>query len=354
MADFKDWPQDASLIKRGSGRLVASDVIREAVGHIYVCEGVLQASKNGDLGKDSDKKYEIRVYNGASLLLTPENNDTIIIKERNLKIEGAGNRGLKVPGALAFDKKFSYQVIYNSSIELENDTVISSTGTASQNGLFSYVTLNMNSHKMILTCDDEKVAHFRFRFGRMIENAGTIVLDRAKLSSTDHKISINPSDTLVVELVHGGELAPYRASFYDEIASIICTSGRISTDSANLDVTLKDVSGPLTIDSKVTATITGAFGVKASDIVNGKVLTAEKALTFARGSYLALEKDIDLPAIIEGRPAVYRVASSAVGITGGLRTRGLTFGGCRYRTAVAEDAKSLELVQAGGLCVTLR
>ena len=188
----------------------------------------------------------------------------------------------------------------------------------------------------------------------MIENAGTIVLDRAKLSSTDHKISINPSDTLVVELVHGGELAPYRASFYDEIASIICTSGRISADSANLDVTLKDVSGPLTIDSKVTATITGTLGAKASDIANGKMLTAQKALTFARGSVFELEKDVDLPAKIEGKPAVYSIASSAVGVTGCLRTRELTLGGYRYRTAVAEDTKSLELVLAGGLCITLR
>ena len=196
----------------------------------------MQASKNGDLGKDSDTANRIYVHNGATLLLAPETDSTIILNKRTIHLEGSGYGGLAMPGALAFDTKWSWQVLYDCSIALEDDTVISSTGTASQNGLFSYVTLNMKSHALTLTCDSDKQANYRFRYGRSIQNAGTIVLDRAKLSTTDHDISISPADTLKVVLQRGGTLAPYRASFFDGVASIECiaattgTSGRINAD----------------------------------------------------------------------------------------------------------------------------
>ncbi|MBQ3749466.1 MAG: hypothetical protein II863_18810, partial [Kiritimatiellae bacterium] len=289
-ASFDTWPTGASLEKRGSGMLVASDTIRDLVGGFNIYEGVMQASKNGDLGKDSDSANRIYVHSGASLLLTPETDSTIIINKRTIQLEGSGYSGLAMPGALAFDTDGSWQVFYDCSIALEDDTVISSKGTASQNGLFSYVTLNMKSHKLTLTCDTDKQANYRFRYGRSIQNAGTIILDRAKLSTTDHDIFISPADTLTVVLKRGGTLAPYRASFFDGIASIECiaadtgTSGRINADNLDIAVTLKDVSGPLTIDSKVTATITGTLGAKASDIADGKVLTSANVLTFASGS----------------------------------------------------------------------
>ena len=260
-ASFDTWPTGASLEKRGSGTLVASDTIRDLVGSFHIYEGVMQASKNGDLGKDSDSASRIYVHSGASLLLTPETDSTIILSKRTIQLEGSGYSGLALPGALTFDTKWSWQVLYDCSIALEDDTVISSTGTASQNGLFSYVTLNMKSHALTLTCDSDKQANYRFRLGRSIQNAGTIVLDRAKLSTTDNDITISPADTLKVVLKRGGTLAPYRASFFDGVASIECiaattgTSGRINADNPNIAVTLKDVSGPLIIDSKVTATI---------------------------------------------------------------------------------------------------
>jgi hypothetical protein len=357
-AQFETWPEGASLVKRGGGTLVASDTIKDSVGFIHVYEGVLQASKNGDLGKDGVDKVDdvnrIYVHDGASLLLTPEADNTKIISKRTLQLEGSGYHRLKVPGALAFDTKCSWQVIYDSSIALEGDTVISSTGTAGQNGLFTYATLNMKSHSLTLVCDDGKQANFRFRSGRSIQNAGTIVLDRAKLSTTDHNVEISPKDALNVVLRQGGTLAPYRADFYDGIASISGTSGRINADNAEISVTLKNISGPLTIDDKVTATITGTLGAKASDIASGKVLTAEKALTFARGALFELEKDIDLPAVVDGEEAVYTVATSDVGISGHLRTPGLMFGDYRYSAKVADEGKSMVLYRAGGLFLTVR
>ena len=274
-AAFDTWPTGASLEKRGSGTLVASDTIRDLVGSFQIYEGVMQASKNGDLGKDSDSVNRIYVHDGASLLLTPEADSTIILNKRTIQLEGSGYRGLAVPGALAFDTQWSWQVFYDCAIALETDTVISSRGTASQHGLFSYATLNMKSHTLTLTCDTDKQANYRFRLGRSIQNAGTIVIDRAKLSTTDSDISISPADTLKVVLKRGGTLAPYRASFFDGIASIECIaaatgmSGRLNADNPNISVTLKDVSGPLTIDQKVTATIAGTFGAKASDIADG-------------------------------------------------------------------------------------
>ena len=219
-ASFDTWPTGASLEKRGSGTLIASDTIRDLVGAFHIYDGVMQASKNGDLGKDSDSANRIYVHNGASLLLTPETDSTIILNKRTLQLEGSGYSGLAMPGALAFDTKCSWQVLYDCSIALEDDTVISSTGTASQNGLFSYATLNMKSHTLTLMCDTDTQANYRFRSGRSIQNAGTIVLDRAKLSTTDHDITISPANTLKVVLKRGGTLAPYRASFFDGVASI--------------------------------------------------------------------------------------------------------------------------------------
>ena len=359
-ASFATWPTGASLEKRGSGTLVASDTIRDLVGFFHIYEGVMQASKNGDLGKDSDTANRIYVHSGASLLLTPETDSTIIINKRTIQLEGTGYRGLKMPGALAFDTKWSWQVIIDSAFDLENDTVISCVGTASQQGLFSSATLNMKSHALTLMCDTDKQANFRFRFGRSIQNAGTLVLDRAKLSTTDTDISISPADTLKVVLKRGGTLAPYRASFYNGIASIECiaattgTSGRINADSANITVTLKDVSGPLTIDSKVTATITGTLGAKASDIAAGKVLTSENALTFAPGSVFELDKDIELPTTVEGDPATYTIASSTAGVSGRPRASGLMLGDIPYRAAVADDGKSVEIRQVGGIRIILR
>ena len=238
--------------------------------------------------------------------------------------------------------------------------MISCIGTASQIGLFSYATLNMKSHTLTLMCDTDKQANFRFRNGRSIQNAGTIILDRAKLSTTDTDISISPADTLKVVLKRGGTLAPYRASFYSGIASIECiaattgASGRLNADSANITATLKDVSGPLTIDSKVTATITGTLGAKASDILAGQMLTSANALTFASGSVFALDQDIVLPTTIEGAPAVYTVASSTAGVTGRPRARGLMIGECRYTTFAADDGKSVELRHAVGFRILLR
>jgi hypothetical protein len=359
-ASFNTWPTGASLEKRGSGTLVASDTIRDLVGSFHICEGVMQASKNGDLGKDSDSANRIYVHSGASLLLTPETDNTIILNKRTLQLEGSGYGGLAMPGALAFDTKWSWQVLYDCSIALEDDTVISSRGTASQHGLFSYATLNMKSHTLTLTCDTDKQANYRFRLGRSIQNAGTIVLDRAKLSTTDNDITISPADTLKVVLKRGGTLAPYRASFFEGIASIECiaattgTSGRINADNPSIAVTLKDVSGPLTIDSKVTATITGTLGAKASDIAAGKVLTAANALTFAPGSTLALEKDVELPITVDGKSATYTVATSTDGVTGRPRASGLTLGDVRYTTAVSDDGKSLELKSVGALYIIFR
>ena len=328
----------------------------------------MQASKNGDLGKDSDSANRIYVHNGASLLLTPQLDlthpddkyQTIIVKKRTIQIEGSGYRGLSVPGALAFDTAWSWQVLYDCAIALEDDAVISSRGVSSQNGLFTYATLDMKSHKLTLTCDTDTQANYRFRSGRSIQNAGTIILDRAKLSTTNHDISISPAGTLKVVLKRGGTLAPYRASFFDGVASIECiaastgTSGRINADKLNIDVTLKDVSGPLTIDSMVTATITGTLGAKASDIADGKVLTAVNALEFASGSVFALDQDVELPTTIEGDPAVYTVATSTAGVTGHPKAKGLAIGDCRYTTAVADDGKSLELTRAPGLCIFIR
>ena len=359
-ASLATWPTGASLEKRGSGTLVASDTIRDLVGSIQIYEGVMQASKNGDLGKDNDSVNCIYVHSGASLLLTPETDNTIIINTRTIQLEGNGYRGLKMPGALAFDTKWSWQVAYDCTFALEDDTVISCIGTASQQGLFSYATLNMKSHTLTLMCDTDKQANFRFRFCRSIRNAGTIVLDRAKLSTTDNDIEIKPANTLKVVLKRGGTLAPYRASFFDGVTSIECiaanigTSGRINADKVNIVATLKDVSGPLTIDSLVTATITGTLGAKASDIANGNVLTAVNALTFASGSTFALDQDVELPTTIEGDPAVYTVATSTAGVTGRPRAPGLMLGDCRYTTAEADDGKSVELNRAGGLCVIFR
>lgn len=354
-ASFDTWPTGASLEKRGSGTLVASDTIRDLVGSFHICEGVMEASRNGDLGKDSDAANRIYVHNGASLLLSPETDNTIILNKRTLQLEGSGYGGLAMPGALAFDTKCSWQVLYDCSIALEDDTVISSTGTASQNGLFSYVTLNMKSHALTLTCDSDKQANYRFRYGRSIQNAGTIILDRAKLSTTDHDISISPADTLKVVLQRGGTLAPYRASFYDGIAAIECiaattgTSGRINADNPNIAVTLKDVSGPLTIDSKVTATIAGTLGAKASDILAGQVLTSVNALTFASGAAFALDQDATL-----NKGEVYTVATSTAGVTGRPRALGLMLDGVQYTTAVSSDVKSLELKPAGEFCLVIR
>ena len=359
-ASFDTWPTGASLEKRGSGTLIASDTIRDLVGFFHIYEGVMQASKNGDLGKDEDSVNRIYVHDGASLLLTPEASDTRIINKRTVQLEGSGYQGLKIPGALTFDTKDSYQVIYNSSIALEDDAVISSTGTAGQNGLFSYATLNMKSHTLTLTCDADKQANFRFRYGRSILNAGTIILDRAKLSTTDHDITISPANTLKVVLKRGGTLAPYRTSFFDGVASIECiaastgTSGRINADNPNIAVTLKDVSGPLTIDSKVTATITGTLGAKASDISDGKVLTSVNALTFASGSVFVLDQDVELPTTIENEPAVYTVASSTAGVTARPRSQGLTIGDRRYMTAVKDDNKGIEIKPASGIMIIVR
>lgn len=359
-ASFATWPTGASLEKRGSGTLVASDTIRDVVGSFHIYEGVMQASKNGDLGKDSDSANRIYVHSGASLLLTPVTDDTIIINKRTILLEGTGYRGLRMPGALAFDTKWSWQVAYDCSIALEDDTVISCVGTASQMGLFSYVTLNMKSHTLTLACDTDKQANFRFRYGRSIQNAGTLILDRAKLSTSNHDVEIKPANTLKVVLKRGGTLAPYFASFYDGIASIECiaattgASGRLNADSAAIAATLKDVSGPLTIDSKVTATITGTFGAKASDIANGNVLTATNALTFASGSIFALDQDVELPTTVEGQPAIYTIASSTAGVTGRPSVSSLTLGDILYTTAVADDGKSLELRSAGGFCLIFR
>ena len=365
-ASFDTWPTGASLEKRGSGTLVASDTIRDLVGSFHIYEGVMQASKNGDLGKDDDSANRIYVHNGASLLLTPEPDDTpdpldtIILNKRTIQLEGAGYRGIKLPGSLAFDTKSSWRILYDCSISLEDDTVISSRGVASQNGLFTYATLNMKSHTLTMTCDTDTQANYRFRSGRSIQNAGTIILDRAKLSTTDDAISISPADTLKVVLKRGGTLAPYRASFFDGVASIECiaantgTSGRINADKLNIAVTLKDVSGPLTIDSKVTATITGTLGAKASDILAGQVLNSTNALTFASGSVFALDQDVELPTTIESSPAVYTVATSTAGVTGRPMAKGLAIGDCRYTTSVADDGKSLELTRAPGLCIFIR
>lgn len=359
-ASFDTWPTGASLEKRGSGTLVASGSISNDVGSIHIYEGVMQASKNGDLGKDSDSANRIYVHNGASLLLSPVTDNTIILNKRTIQLEGSGYGGLAVPGALAFDTDWSWQVFYDCSIALEDDTVISSKGTASQHGLFTYATLNMKSHTLTLTCDTDKQANYRFRYGRSIQNAGTLILDRAKLSTTDHDISISPADTLKVVLKRGGTLAPYRASFYSGIASIECiaastgTSGRINADNPNIAVTLKDVSGPLTIDSLVTATIAGTLGAKASDIANGNVLTATNALTFASGSIFALDQDVELPTTVEGQPAIYTIASSTAGVTGRPSVSSLTLGDILYTTAVADDGKSLELKSAGGFCLIFR
>ena len=359
-ASFETWPTGANLVKRGSGTLVASDTIRDAVGSFHIYEGVLQASKNGDLGKDSDSANRIYVHSGASLLLAPETDSTIIINKRTIQLEGTGYRGLRMPGALAFDTKWSWQVAYDCSFALEDDTVISCVGTASQMGLFSYATLNMKSHTLTLACDTDKQANFRFRYGRSIQNAGTLILDRVKLSTTDHDVSISPANTLKVVLKRGGTLAPYRANFYDGIASIECIaaasgmSGRINADSVAIAATLKDVSGPLTIDSLVTATITGMLGAKASDIASSNVLTAVNALTFASGSTFALDQDVGLPTTVEGHPATYTIATSTAGVTGHPRASGLMLGNCRYTTAEADDGKSVELNRAGGLCIIFR
>ncbi|MBE6383843.1 MAG: hypothetical protein E7049_12635 [Lentisphaerae bacterium] len=136
-ASFDTWPTGASLEKRGSGTLVASDTIRDLVGSFHIYEGVMQASKNGDLGKDSDSANRIYVHSGASLMLAPETDSTIIVNKRTIHLEGSGYNGLAIPGALAFDTLWSWQVLYDCAIALEDDTVISSRGTASQHGLFS-------------------------------------------------------------------------------------------------------------------------------------------------------------------------------------------------------------------------
>lgn len=203
---------------------------------------------------------------------------------------------------------------------LSSDATIYTYGTMnpvfSSTGASSGISLNMVGHTLTLRGKDVN-AVFRPRWYWKITNAGPIIVRNGQFARHNTTNDFTPNIPLV-SFTEGAVMAAYAtASLWGKVDAFSFEAGtslkKGYDNVTGVSLTMKKVTGPVAISTDATVTISQEFGVRGSDLVNGKCLTSANTLTFAAGCGLSFDDLGDL-SLVAG--TVYTAATSVASIVG--------------------------------------
>lgn len=278
------------IIKMGGGTLIATNSYSGVKYNTRIVEGVYEARNKGDLGASGGA---VRVKAGASLVLIPPNNETVIASGIHFWTAGTGCTSLRIQaGAIVFKTRGSWQVLSDCTFHLDegNATYYSEIGHTA-NGCFTNGRLDCGNYLLTLKGSNaDGSTGFRFRFGTSIKTASKgLVIDNAVLSASSHTYAASPVVQPLV-LTNGASLAPDNQSFLNMFANLRFEAGtKINPQNACV-LSLPSFSGFPTLGANCTTpTINSVWTLRACDWARtGAKLSASKALTFGANAKLVL------------------------------------------------------------------
>lgn len=204
--------------------------------------------------------------------------------------------------------------------DMASDATIYSYGT--MNAVFSGSsagngpTLNMNGRTLTLRGKDVN-AVFRPRWYWKIINAGPIIVRNGEFARHDTTNDFTPNIPLV-SFTEGAVMAAYgTSSLWGKVDAFSFEAGTSLAKGkqgvSGVTLTMKKATGPVAISSDATVTISQEFGVRGTDLVNGKWLTSANVLTFTEGCELSFA---DLGDLALSAGTVYTAATSVASIAG--------------------------------------
>ena len=237
---------------------------------------------------------------------------------------------------------------------MSSDATIYSYGT--MNAVFSSasassgISLNMAGHTLTVRGINVN-AVFRPRYYWKITNAGPIIVRNGEFARHDTTNDFTPNIPLV-SFTEGAVMASYATSSLwgkvDAFSFEAGTSLKKGVEGASgVSLTMKKVTGPVAISTDATVTISQEFGVRGSDLVNGKCLTSANTLTFASGCGLSFAAFGNL-SLTAG--TVYTAATSVVSIAG----TPTPTGNAATLFTVANTGKALTLTVKSGIIDVVR
>ena len=194
-----------------------------------------------------------------------------------------------------------------------NNPLFSGTGSASTDGPL----LNMQKHTLTLLGKEGVAAMFRPRWRWGIDNPGHIIVRRCMFArhNTTNDFS---SNIPLITFLDGASMDTYgTSSIWGKVDAFEFEAGTAikkgSSGQTGVELTMKKVTGPVSMSSDITVTISKEFGVRGTDVVNGDVLTSANALTFTDGCKLSVT---NWGAVSLSPGTTHTVATSSAGITG--------------------------------------
>ncbi len=311
--------QNGDVIKKtGKGTLTAVTAYKDLQLDLLIEEGAYLVNVIATDPTAHAKGGNLVVKDGATIVLVSKS----LTGSWNVEFEGSGTGEGDKLGAIVVRFK-------NADIVLgDGKTVWTMTGDATiytvneMNALFSGLsesagpTLDMNGRTLTIR-GKSSGSIFRPRWCWNIVDPGPIVVRNgvfARHKSTNVFSSNIPSvsftDGASMDTYNEPSLWTYVDAFEFEAGTHLKKSAHGQT---NAKMTMKKMTGPVNVSSDATVTISDVFGVRGTDMSNGKYMESVNALTFSDGCALSVT---NWGGISLSRGCVYTVASSSSGIVG--------------------------------------
>lgn len=307
-----DW-----LRKTGPGTLDAVTTYASTQLNILIEEGVYSVSC-----KAHSKGGTLIIKNGATLMHS--NLSNAFEGGWNVSFEGNGTGVGDNQGAICVRGSNTNAILGSSGTWTmtgdatiytigTNNPLFSGTGSASTDGPL----LNMQKYTLTLLGKEGVAAMFRPRWRWGITNPGHIIVRRCMFArhNTTNDFS---SNIPLITFLDGASMDTYgTSSIWGKVDAFEFEAGTAIKKGSNgqtgVELTMKKVTGPVSMSSDITVTISQEFGVRGTDVVNGDKLTSANALTFADGCKVSVT---NWGAISLSPGTTHTVATSSAGITG--------------------------------------
>ena len=303
------------LRKTGKGQLNAVSTYKDVQLDVVIEEGVYSVPWGVTAHAQSGN---LVVKDGATLMLR---GIPSFSGEWNVRFEGNGTGEDDNLGAICVSCNNAMDLLgtagrWTMTGDATIYTLANMNSVLSGSSATSGPVLDMQGHALTIRGKTDS-SIFRPRYKLGILNAGPIIVRNGVLARHASTNEIEPNIPLV-SFVDGASMDTYNtSSIWGKVDAFEFESGttlkKSTYGASNVTLAMKKATGPVSISSDATVTITEEFGVRGTDIANGYKLTSEKALTFSDGCKLSVT---NWGGVLLSPGSTYTVATSSTGVVG--------------------------------------
>jgi hypothetical protein len=349
-----EYPADTTLVKTGLGRFYGTNdvAIRDRISQIVVREGTYIGTHTNAWGRwnPTTKYATVKVEDGATALVhavAPWDAMYAYMVSFEVGGPGAASSG---GYSLAF-RGTSWRQTSNCRFILRNDTSFGNVGSEGQTGIFSRSITEQNGHTLVLRGNGTG-NEFRFREFHTFRSPGPIYVTNATVSAS-YTISLGWScpdgKPPLLSFGSGSRFMPDTQAFCDVFDLYEFAAGVTFACKSNNTLRVANLKGPPTVESSVTLSITSNYTARASDLLEGKNMTAKNTLTFGPNCVADVEGVETLPFSNAG----YVLATSDVAISGKpAKSANIALAG--WTVSISGDGKTLKLIPSSGTTIFFR